>query len=47
MKRTQMKKGESTSGEDLVSICYKCNFDLNFVQDISNKIDFKLDEYLF
>ena len=34
-------------GDDLINISYKCNFDINFVQEISNKINFHLKEYIF
>jgi len=47
LRKSSMKKGESTSSEELVQVQYKCNFDLNFVQEVSQKIDFKLDEYLY
>ncbi len=42
-----MKKGEGLQSEELVQVCYKCNFDYNFIEDVSEKIDFKLNEYLF
>ena len=38
--------GAAGAGEDLTSIAYKCNFDLNFVEDVSQKIGFLLKEYL-
>jgi hypothetical protein len=41
-----MKKGEGLQSEELVQVCYKCNFDFNFIEDVSEKIDFKLNEYL-
>jgi hypothetical protein len=47
LKRTSMKKGEGLQSEELVQVCYKCNFDYNFIEDVSEKIDFKLNEYLF
>jgi hypothetical protein len=48
LKRTANKKSEGgTATEDLPQICFKCNFDLNFIQEVSTKIDFKLDEYLY
>ena len=50
MKRSAAGDSNSTgaagAGEDLTSIAYKCNFDLNFVQDVAEKIGFLLKEYL-
>ena len=47
LKRTTMRKGEGLQSEELVQICYKCNFDKNFFDDVAEKIDFKANEYLF
>lgn len=33
--------------DDLINIGFKCNFDINFVQEISTKINFHLKEYMF
>lgn len=49
LKRTANKKsdGVAASSEDLTQIFFKCNYDFNFIQEVSNKIDFKIDEYLY
>lgn len=47
LKKTAAKKGEGVAGSDeLVQVYYKCNFDSNYAQEIAQKIDFKLDEYV-
>jgi hypothetical protein len=46
MKKTAAKKGDGVSSEELVQIQYKCNFDLTFVKEVAEKIDFKIDDYL-
>ena len=50
MKRSAMGDSSATgaagAGEDLTSVSYKCNFDLNFVDDVAKKIGFLLTEYL-
>jgi len=37
----------STGADDLTSIGFKCNFDHTFVQEVAEKINFTLNEYLF
>lgn len=38
--------GQGASSEDLTSVFFKCNFDLNFIQEVSKKVGFLLDEFL-
>ena len=38
--------GAAGAGEDLTCVSYKCNFDLNWIQEVADKISFHLDEYL-
>jgi len=45
LRKTIIKKSDSTL-DDLASIAFKCNFDQNFISDVSVKINFPLKEYL-
>lgn len=48
LKKTSQKKVDGVaSSEELVQVCYKCNFDITFVEDVAEKIDFKIHEYLY
>lgn len=48
LRRTASKKGDGGAGsEDLTQIFLKCNFDQNFIQEVAQKIDFKIDEYIY
>lgn len=48
-KSTFKSVGAQTSGnsDELINISFKCNFDKAFVQDVADKINFQLNEYLF
>ncbi len=48
LERKSVSRAEAgqTSSEVLIDVSYKCNYDLNFVQEVAEKIDFKLNEYL-
>ena len=45
LRKSSLKKGDGI--DELSNVGFKCNYDLNFVQDVAEKIDFKLDEFLF
>ena len=52
LKRTSMKKGTdgasgSVTSEELTSVGYKCNFDKNFIEEVANKVYFRLEDYLY
>ena len=50
LKRQGMRAGGGSGGaggDELVNMGFKCNFDHNFVQDVADKINFRLEEYLF
>ena len=36
-----------TGADELINIGLKCNFDRNFVEELSQKIDFHITDYLF
>ena len=38
--------GAAGAGEDLTCVSYKCNFDHNWIKEVSDKIVFQLEEYL-
>lgn len=48
LKKSVVKKGGAgdSGADELVNVAFKCNFDLNFIQEVSEKIDFQLREYL-
>jgi len=37
----------NTGGDELINIGFKCNFDRNFVEELAQKIDFHISDYLF
>lgn len=39
-KRATGGEGSNNAGEDLNSVSFKCNFDYNFIDEVSRKIDF-------
>jgi len=45
LKKSLIKKSDSTL-DDLSSIAFKCNFDKTFVEDVAQKINFPIKEYL-
>lgn len=48
LKKTSQKHSESAaSSEQLTQVSFKCNYDLTFIEDVAEKIDFKLHEYLY
>jgi hypothetical protein len=45
LKKSIAKKSDSTL-DDLSAIAFKCNFDQNFIDEVSNKVNFPINEYL-
>ena len=37
----------SSNSDELIHIGFKCNFDKSFVEEIAEKINFYLNEFLF
>ena len=49
VKRSGGPDSGTTTGsaeDDLTSVFFKCNFDFNFISDVSKKINFLLEEFL-
>ena len=49
-KKSAFKSAGAAQGintDELVNITFKCNFDKNFIEDVAEKINFQLNEYLF
>jgi hypothetical protein len=38
--------GSTGAAEDITSVFYKCNFDINFVTEVAKKIDFALEDFM-
>lgn len=50
LKKSVIKKtgaGGDGGADELVNVAFKCNFDYNFIQEVANKIDFHLSDYLY
>lgn len=44
LKKYITKRGDGT--DELVSINFKCNFEVSFINDVADKINFILSEYI-
>ena len=52
LKKAVMRTAGSTAatsagGDDLIHVGFKCNFDQNFVEEVAEKINFHIRDYLF
>jgi hypothetical protein len=47
LKKQTKKISAGTSGDELVNIYFKCNYDIGFVTEIAEKINFHLKDFLF
>ena len=52
LKKAVMRTSGSTAatsagGDDLIHVGFKCNFDQNFVEEVAEKINFHIRDYLF
>lgn len=39
--------GSGTATDDFINVGFKCNFDSNFISDVADKMNLRLDEFLF
>ena len=45
LKKSITKKSDSTL-DDLSAVAFKCNFDQNFINEVAEKVNFPIEEYL-
>jgi len=38
--------GSTGASEDITSVFFKCNFDINFITEVAKKINFMIDDFI-